>query len=264
MRKIISSLSGIAAAITSLVIATPLHAQDNASQTLRILSGGAAQSLIEALAPKFKQDTGWSIAGQYGAVGAMAGKLRNGEPADLVVLTTTVLDQLAKDSLLQPGEFRNVGLVDTAVAVRANDPSPRIDSADSLREAFLGADEIYLPDTKASTAGIHLAKVLAQLNIADKVKDKIREFPAGRLAMKDLAASTRPHPIGATQTTEIVSTPGLRLVGTLPKGFELSSTYAAAIPAKAANAAAAKMLIELLSADAQKTLRESKGFAAPK
>lgn len=264
MRKIISGLPGIAATIASLVFATPLHAQDNASQSLRILSGGAAQSLIEALAPKFKQDTGWSITGQYGAVGAMAGKLRGGEPADLVVLTTTVLNQLAKDQLLQPGEFRNVGLVDTAVAVRASDPSPRIDSADSLRDAFLGADEIFLPDTKASTAGIHLAKVLVQLNIFDKVKDKIREFPAGRLAMKDLAASKAPHPIGATQITEILSTPGLRLIGPLPKGFELSSMYAAAIPAKAANADAAKKLVELLSADAQKTLRESKGFAAPK
>ncbi len=193
----------------------------------------------------------------------MAGMLRGGEPADLVVLTTTVLDQLAKDSLLQPGEFRNVGLVDTAVAVRANDPSPRIDSADSLHDAFLAADEIFLPDTKASTAGIHLAKVLAQLNIADRVKDKIRESPAGRIAMKNLAASTAPHAIGATQTTEIVSTPGLHLVGTLPKGFELSSMYAAAIPAKAANASAARMLIDLMSADAQRGLRDSKGFASP-
>lgn len=257
-------LSGLSGALAMLAVMTQSHAQDNSPRTLRILSGGAAQSLIETLAPKFKQDTGWDIVGQYGAVGAMANKLRSGEPADLVVLTTTVLDQLAKDSLLQPGEFRNVGLVDTAVGVRANDLSPRIDSADALRDAFLGADEIFLPDTKASTAGIHLAKVLVQLNIADKVKDKIREFPAGRLAMENLATSTASHAIGATQTTEIVSTPGLRLVGTLPKEFALSSMYAAAIPAKAANAAAARMLIDLLSADAQRTLRDSKGFASPK
>lgn len=260
MAKIIMRLAGIAATLIATVIAQPAPAQDNSSKVVHILSGGAAQSLIEELAPKFKADTGWSIVGQYGAVGAMANKLRSGESADLVVLTTSVLDQLAKESLLQPGEFRNVGLVETAVALRANDPPLRIDSADSLRKAFLGADEIFLPDTKASTAGIHLAKVLDQLNIADKVKSKIREFPGGAIAMKNLAASTAPHAIGATQTTEIVSTPGLRLVGTLPKGFELSSMYAAAVPARAVNGPAARMLIDLLSAGAQRSLREGKGF----
>ena len=76
--------------------------------------------------------------------------------------------------------------------------------------------------------------------------------------LSGIAAAIASLVIGATQTTEIVSTPGLRLVGTLPKEFELSSMYAAAIPAKAANADAAKKLIDLLSADAQKHLRESK------
>ncbi len=262
MTKIMHCLTGIVAVSVALV--TTARAQDESSRVLHILSGGAAQSLIEELAPKFKKDTGWSIAGQYGAVGAMAGHLRNGAPADLVVLTVPVLDQLAKEALLRSGEFRNVGLVETAVALRANDPLLRIDSADALRDAFLSADEIYLPDTKASTAGIHLAKVIDQLNIADRVKGKMREFPAGAIAMKNLAASAAPRAIGATQTTEIVSTPGLRLVGPLPKGFALSSMYAAAIPAKAANEAAARMLSDLLSADAQRGLRESKGFAAPK
>ncbi len=264
MTKIISHLMGIVAAFAVLVAMTPTCAQDSSTQTLRILSGGAAQSLIEELAPEFRKDTGWSIVGQYGAVGAMADKLRKGEPADLVVLTTSVLDQLAKENLLQAGSVRDVGLVATAVAVRANDPVPRIGNADELREAFLRADEIFLPDTKTSTAGIHLVKVIADLGIMDKVKGKIREFPAGRIAMKNLAESKAPHAVGATQTTEIVATPGVRFAGPLPKGFDLSSMYAAAIPAKATNAAAAQKLIDLLSADAQRGLRESKGFAAPK
>ncbi|MBI3701643.1 MAG: substrate-binding domain-containing protein [Afipia sp.] len=254
---------GIVAASVVLIVTVPTRAQDSSTQTLHILSGGAAQSLIEELAPKFKVETGFSIVGQYGAVGTMADKLRSGEPADLVVLTTPVLNQLAKEKLLQAADYRNIGLVSTAVAVRITDRVPRIDNSESLRSAFLAADEIFLPDTKASTAGIHLAKVLTELNIADKVKDKVREFPAGRLAMKNLAASTAKNAIGATQTTEIVSTPGLRLVGALPKGFDLSSMYAATIPAKALNAAAAKSLIDLLCSDVQRRLREEKGFTTP-
>ena len=43
---------------------------------LNILSGGAAQGLVGSLAPAFKAQTGLDIAGEFGAVGAMADKLR--------------------------------------------------------------------------------------------------------------------------------------------------------------------------------------------
>ncbi len=45
---------------------------------LNILSGGAAQGLIASLAPQFKAQTGFNIAGEFGAVGVMADKLRSG------------------------------------------------------------------------------------------------------------------------------------------------------------------------------------------
>ena len=55
--------------------------------TLNILGGGAVQGLVASLAPKFKAQTGLDIEGEFGAVGAMADKLRNGTPADIVILT---------------------------------------------------------------------------------------------------------------------------------------------------------------------------------
>src|SRR3979490_3621447 len=57
---------------------------------LNILSGGAAQGLVASLAPTFKALTGLDIEGEFGAVGAMADKLRNGAAAGLVVLTSAM------------------------------------------------------------------------------------------------------------------------------------------------------------------------------
>ena len=54
---------------------------------LAILSGGAAQGLVAALARQFEAETGCGIAGTFGAVGAMRDKLLAGEPADLLILT---------------------------------------------------------------------------------------------------------------------------------------------------------------------------------
>ena len=59
--------------------------------SLKILSGGAAQGLVASVAPKFKAMTGLDIEGEFGAVGAMADKLRAGTPADIVVLTAAMI-----------------------------------------------------------------------------------------------------------------------------------------------------------------------------
>src|SRR5258708_28169306 len=55
---------------------------------------------------------------------------------------------------------------ETALAVRAGDPPVTVRDAAGLRECLLASDAIFVPDTVASTAGIHIAKVLAQLGIA--------------------------------------------------------------------------------------------------
>jgi molybdate transport system substrate-binding protein len=65
---------------------------------LSILSGGAAQRVVASLAPDFKARTGFDISGEFGAVGAMADKLRRGMPTDLVVLTAAIVATLAQAS----------------------------------------------------------------------------------------------------------------------------------------------------------------------
>jgi molybdate transport system substrate-binding protein len=62
---------------------------------LNILSGGAAHGLVAALAPEFKKLTGLDIEGEFGAVGAMADKLRSGTSADIVILTAAIVGKLA-------------------------------------------------------------------------------------------------------------------------------------------------------------------------
>ncbi|MGY4171678.1 hypothetical protein ACVIHH_003717 [Bradyrhizobium sp. USDA 4518] len=64
-------------------------------KTLNILSGGAAQGLVRSLAPAFEAETGLSIAGDFGAVGAMADKLRTGAATDIVILTAALIAKLA-------------------------------------------------------------------------------------------------------------------------------------------------------------------------
>jgi molybdate transport system substrate-binding protein len=227
---------------------------------LNILSGGAAQGLVASLAPRFKALTGFDIEGEFGAVGAMAGKLRAAAPADIVVLTAAIIADLARENLVVSASISNIGLVETAVAVRAGDSPVSVKDAAALRDALLASDAIFVPDTVASTAGIHVAKVLSQLGIADDVAARLRVFPNGATAMRHLAETDAGRPIGCTQSTEIISTPGVILSGSLPPGCELSTMYTAAVTTRAANARQAQRLIDLLTDADQRELRIRAGF----
>lgn len=227
---------------------------------LNILSGGAAQGLVASLTPAFKELTGFDIVGEFGAVGIMADKLRNGTAADIVILTAALLAKLADERLVAAASIADIGLVETALAVRAGDPMAAVKDAAGLREVLLASDAIFVPDTKASTAGIHVAKVLEQLGIADAVADRLRIFPNGATAMRKLAASTAVRPIGCTQSTEIISTKGVALSGALPPGCELATMYTAGITSTAAHPQQASHLIDLLIGAAQHERRTRAGF----
>jgi molybdate transport system substrate-binding protein len=227
---------------------------------LKILSGGAAQGLVASVRLAFKAMTGLEIEGEFGAVGAMAEKLRSGTPADIVVLTAAMISDLAGENLVVRGSIADIGLVETAIAIRAGDPPVSVPDAAALREALLAADAIFVPDTRASTAGIHVAKILTQLGIADEVAGRLKIFPNGATAMRNLAASTAARPIGCTQSTEIISTSGLILSGSLPRGCELSTVYTAAVATQATDAEHAQDLIDLLVGADARELRTRAGF----
>lgn len=228
--------------------------------SLNILSGGAAQGLVGNVAAKFKESTGLDITGDFGAVGAMADKLRNGAPADILILTSALIATLTREGLVGASSIADVGRVETALAVRDTDPLVSASDAASLRQAFLQADAIFVPDTKASTAGIHVAKVLALLDIADEVAGRLKIYPNGATAMRHMASSDAARPIGCTQATEIIATKGTKLSGALPKGCDLATVYTAAITSKATHAREAQILIDLLTAADQGHLRERAGF----
>jgi molybdate transport system substrate-binding protein len=83
--------------------------------------------------------------------------------------------------------------------------------------------------------------------------------------MRELAASDARRPIGCTQSTEIISTNGVKLSGSLPAGCELATMYTAGIATQAAHAPEAQILIGLLTGTGQRGQRELAGFiGAPK
>jgi molybdate transport system substrate-binding protein len=222
--------------------------------TMQLLSGGAAQALVARM--KGTRD----IHGTFGAVGAMRDKLLAGEACDVLILTQALIDQLAAQGHVRPDSITPLGIVKTGVAVRAGDAPPDIASGAALRSALLVASGVYFPDPEKATAGIHFMKVLKSLGVDGALRERLRTFPNGATAMGAMAASGDAGAIGCTQVTEILFTSGVRLVGLLPKEFELATVYTAAVCTKAREPQAAREFVALLARDEAAAVRADCGF----
>jgi len=227
---------------------------------LVVLSGGAAEGLVGALAARFKVETGCEIDGTFGAVGAMRDRLLAGAPADVLILSRALVDELTEQGHAVPGSAVDVGTVLTAIAVRSGDPAPPVGNAAALREALLAADEIHCPDPKRATAGIHFADVLNRLGIAAEVAPRLRAHPNGMTAMRALASAGSGRQIGCTQVTEILATPGVALVAPLPDELGLATVYTAAVCIRAALPDQARALAAVLAGSETREARERAGF----
>jgi len=229
---------------------------------LHVLSAGAAQGIVGAVGPGFSSATNSDIRASFGAVGAIKAKLLAGEPCDVVILTAALIDELIYGGQVRAGTACSLGRVRTGVAVCTGDRTPDVASEEGLRDTLRGASSIYVPDMQQSTAGRHVAGVLASLGIADELASRLRIFPNGATAMRTLAGEGDARSIGITQVTEILYTDGVSLIGLLPPAFELATVYSAAISAGARHPATAQEFIALLAGAPSSALRREAGFEA--
>jgi molybdate transport system substrate-binding protein len=227
---------------------------------IRFLSAGAAQSLVSQSQQRFLAQSGYAVDGDFGAVGLIKDRLLAGEPCDLIILSEALIGQLAASGHVVAGSAQALGSVKTGIAVKAADLAPQVDNPTKLRAALLAAAEIYLPDPVKATAGVHFMNVLTQLGIDKEVFARLRPFPNGAIAMRELAQTGEPGAIGCTQMTEIIFTPGVKVVAALPKEFELATIYTAGVFTRAAQPGAAAEFIQLLCGSDAAPLRRASGF----
>jgi molybdate transport system substrate-binding protein len=227
---------------------------------LSILSGGAAAGVVKGLQAQFEEKYSCQIETNFSAVGAMRDLLLAGETCDLVILTRSMIEGLIQSGHVEEGSIASLGIVRTGVAIKTGDPIPAIANREQLLKAFNDAGGIYFPDPEKATAGIHVYNVLKQLGL-EKIKEAaLHIFPNGATAMAAMAASSDTGLIGSTQVTEINITPGVQLVGMLPKEFELATDYCLGICTQGQSRQLVVDFANLLTGTSAATLRQKIGF----
>lgn len=227
---------------------------------MHLLCAGAARAVAQALIPPFERDTGVRVAATYGAVGALRERLAEGAACDVVVLSAALIDALRTEGSVESDTIAALGRVPTSIAIRAGGAAPDVATPAAVRAALLAADAIYFPDPERATAGRHFASVIERLGIAREVAARLRPFANGAAAMAELANAAQAHPIGCTQSTEILYTPGVTLVGALPGDLALATVYAVAAAVRSSVPALARRFASSLAGDSAAELRRAAGF----
>ena len=227
---------------------------------VNVLSGGAAAAVVKGVQAQFEQATGAQVNGTFSAVGQMRDQLVAGTPCDLVILTKPLVEKLIESGHVVAGSAQSLGLVKTGVAVPAGAQRPRIGNREELAAAFRAATEIYYTDPEKATAGIHFMNVLKTLGLDQELKAAFRPYPNGATAMGEMAKSKARNVIGCTQETEINYTPGVDLVGSLPREFELATDYTLGICTKAQQPELAKERAAMVAGPASEAIRRQGGI----
>ncbi|HYR37159.1 MAG TPA: substrate-binding domain-containing protein [Burkholderiales bacterium] len=194
------------------------------AQELRVLSGGAAKSLVDPLAASFPQG---KVQVQYQPMGKLVEALAQGAEVDLVIVTEETVPRLEKEGRVQRGA-KPIARVGIGVAVNEKAPSPDISTAEAFKRTLLAAKSIVYIDPKVGTSGKHLAEVFARLGIADQVNAKARLGSGGYIVEPVGRGEIE---LGLHQISEIIPVKGVKLVGELPQELQKYTTYVA-VPVK--------------------------------
>ena len=203
-------------ALAALLMPLALAAQD-----LRVLSGGAAKSLVEPLAASFPYG---KVEVQYQPMGRLVESLAQGAEVDLVIVTEETLPKLERENRVKRGA-KPIARVGIGIAVNEKAPTPDISTPEALRRTLLAAKSVVYIDPKVGTSGKHVAEVLERLGIARDVNAKATLAQGGYIVEPVGRGEIE---LGIHQVSEILPVKGVKLAGPLPPELQKYTTYVAA------------------------------------
>jgi molybdate transport system substrate-binding protein len=228
---------------------------------LKVLSAIGMQSVLEDLGPKFERATGHKLAISFATAGAAVKRAQGGEAADVVIATRQGIDGLVKNGKAVADNVTALASAGISVAIRKGAPKPDISSPDALKRTLLAAKSVsYVDPASGGASGIHFAKVLVRLGIANEMKSKT-VFPNPKTpAEVGILVANGEAEIGVHIIVELISVAGIDIVGPLPGDLQNTIVFAAAVMASAKDVAAAKALVSFLRTPEAVAVVKAKGM----
>jgi molybdate transport system substrate-binding protein len=249
------SMGPIAAGFATVVLAT----QAVAAAEIKVYSTVGVKSALEDLVPKFEKATGNKLNITWSTAALLAKRVQAGEQADALILIKGDIEALRKQGKIMPGTDVVFSKSIFAVGTKAGAPKQDISTPDALKKALLASKAVsYTDPATGGASGVYTAKQIAKMGITEQMRGKTKHPPAGGFSGSllvngeaDIAINSKP---------ELLSVPGVEVVGPLAGDMAFTVIYDAAVQFGAAQADAAKALVKYLTSPEAQAVFKAKGF----
>ncbi len=209
----------------------------------------ATRHILAELVPVYESRAGCKVAIQSVGGIAAAQRIRDGEPADIVILASDAMQQLEREGLLLPCSRADFASSEIAVAVREGQPLPALHDENAIRRATLAARMIGY---STGPSGTHLKRLWERWGIADIIATRAIEAPPG-VPVASLIAEGKAD-LAFQQLSELLGQPGIVIAGPLPPAAQQTTIFVAGVGARSAQPERVRDLIRfLISPDAAST-----------
>ena len=239
------------AALTLVALLASAHGE---AAEIKVLSTVGMQPATPELFAQFEAATGHRVAVTYGLAAVLKTKFLEGAPADVLILTSPIIDDLAKQGKVVTESKKDVARSGVGVAVKAGAPKPDISTLEALKAAVLSAKSIGY--SREGASGVAFARVLERLGIAEQVRAKYKD--TGTKAGEMLAGGE--IDLAAAQIPELMAVPGVEVVGPLPAELQTVTIFSVGLATGVPEPGAANALIEFLSGPRATPVYKAKGL----
>lgn len=225
------------------------------SPSLTGISSMATRLLLADLAEAWGRHGGGSV--RFESVGGVdaAKRVAAGESFDIVVLASDALARLQAAGHVVAGSVAHLVQSGVAVAVRAGAHRPDIGSETALRAAVLASGRIGY---STGPSGAALLQLFERWGVADGLRDKLRQAPAGVPVGSMLAQGG--VELGFQQLSELMHLQGIDVVGGMPEGCAIDTTFSAGLCAASRQPEAARALIAFMQSAGTAELKRRHGM----
>jgi len=225
------------AATVTLTLALVQPAIATAAE-IHVWTGRGFATVLAEVGPQFERASGHRLNVYSGLPTDFEKRLKAGDPLDLLISGS--VDQWVKEGKLVAATRTDIARSGIGVEVRAGTRKPDISSVEAFKRALLDAKSIaYL----RVGSGIYVHGLLERLGIAEAVKSKVTR-PESDI-VSELVAKGEVE-LGMVVITQILTTPGVELVGPLPPEIQSYVAFAAGVSVSSKAPDAATQLIRFL------------------
>jgi len=242
-------------AVMVSVVVLALSPAANAAE-IKVFCTNGVKAVVEELIPRFEQTSGDKVVLQFEPSTQLRKRIDAGEPFDLVIMTTALVDDEIKAGKLSNDGRTFIARSGLGVSIRAGAKKPNIATVDNFKRALLDADSITFAQQGASAQPFEV--LVAKLGITSQLRPKYNL--RNTAAEVGDAVATGIVALGIAPVSEILPVRGVDLVGPFPKEVQSYVEMTGAVSASAKQKDEAKKLLAFLVAPANLPVFTAKGM----